>query len=124
MPMFIEPCHATVASRVPPGERWSHEIKFDGYRVQAHLTERESRLFTRRGFDWSSRFPTIAAALGGIDVSAAIFDGEVLVADETGRSNFHALQADLAKGRVDRLIYTVFDLLFIDGVDLRAAPRR
>jgi bifunctional non-homologous end joining protein LigD len=122
MPTFIEPCHATLAARVPTGAGWSHEIKFDGYRVQAHLTERHARLFTRRGFDWSLRFATIAAELANMDVTAAIFDGEVLVADDAGRSNFHGLQADLAKGRVDRLIYTVFDLLFIDGVDLRDAP--
>lgn len=122
MPTFIEPCHATTAARVPSGEGWSHEIKFDGYRVQAHLTKRQSRLFTRRGFDWSPRFPTIAAELANIDITAAILDGEILVADQTGRSNFHGLQADLAKGRVDRLVYAVFDLLFINGVDLRAAP--
>ena len=121
MPAFIEPCHAMTAARVPSGENWSHEIKLDGYRVQAHIAARKATLFTRRGFDWTSRFTAIAAELAVIGVRNAILDGEVIVADEAGRSNFHRLQMDLAKGRSDRLLYAVFDLLFVDGVDLRGA---
>ncbi len=118
MPGFIEPCHASNTVRVPTGADWSHEIKFDGYRVQAHLQEGRVTLFTRRGYDWTQRFPTIASALTELDVSAAILDGEVVVADEAGRSNFHRLQGDLAQGRVDRLIYAAFDLLYLNGADV------
>jgi bifunctional non-homologous end joining protein LigD len=110
MPGFIKPQLATLKSKAPKGEQWLHEIKFDGYRVQVHINR-----VTRNGLDWTKRFSTIAGAL---DVPGeAIIDGEVVVIHE-GRTNFSELQAELAAGRQDRLVYYAFDLPWRDG-DLR-----
>jgi bifunctional non-homologous end joining protein LigD len=115
MPRFIKPQLATLKTRAPKGEHWLHEIKFDGYRVQIHLNKGKQKVYTRNGLDWTKRFSLIAGAL---DIRGqAIIDGEVVVIHE-GRTNFSELQAELAAGRQDRLIYYAFDLLWRDG-DLR-----
>lgn len=121
MPGFIAPCLATLADEVPSRGQWCHEIKFDGYRVQAHLAHDRWKLFTRRGYDWTARFAGISQALRAIGSKSAILDGEVIVQAPTGRSDFRLLQADLASGRADRLAYCAFDLLYLDGYDLRDA---
>jgi len=119
MPGFIKPQLATLKAKVPAGDQWLHEIKFDGYRVQVHLNKGKKRVFTRNGLDWTKRFSVIAGAL---DVPGqAILDGEVVVIHE-GRTNFSELQAELAAGRQDRLVYYAFDLLWRDG-DLRKLPQ-
>src|SRR6202161_5000374 len=118
MPGFIKPQLATLKAKAPSGSRWIHEIKFDGYRVQVHLNKGKKRVFTRNGLDWTKRFSAIAGAL---DVPGqAILDGEVVVIHE-GRTNFSELQAELAAGRQDRLVYYAFDLLWRDR-DLRKLP--
>jgi bifunctional non-homologous end joining protein LigD len=115
MPAFIKPQLATLKSRAPVGPEWLHEIKFDGYRVQVHLNKGKRKVYTRNGLDWTKRFSVIGGAL---DIPGqAIIDGEVVVIHE-GRTNFSELQAELAAGRQDRLIYYAFDLLWRDG-DLR-----
>jgi bifunctional non-homologous end joining protein LigD len=119
MPGFIKPQLATLKAKAPVGPQWLHEIKFDGYRVQMHVNAGRKRAFTRNGHDWVKRFSTIAGAL---DLSGqAIIDGEVVVIHE-GRTNFSELQADLAAGKQDRLVYYAFDLLWRDG-DLRKLPQ-
>jgi bifunctional non-homologous end joining protein LigD len=119
MPGFIKPQLATLKSKAPKGEQWLHEIKYDGYRVQVHLNQGRKKVYTRNGLDWTKRFSTIAAAL---DIAGeAIIDGEVVVVHE-GRTNFSELQAQLAAGRQDRLVYYAFDLLWRDG-DLRKLPQ-
>jgi bifunctional non-homologous end joining protein LigD len=119
MPGFIKPQLATLKAKAPSGGQWLHEIKFDGYRVQVHLNRGNKRVFTRNGLDWTKRFSVIAGAL---DISGqAILDGEVVVIHE-GRTNFSELQAELAAGRQDRLVYYAFDLLWRDG-DLRKLPQ-
>ena len=115
MPGFIKPQLATLKAKAPSGDQWLHEIKFDGYRVQVHLEKGKKRVFTRNGLDWTKRFSVIAGAL---DIAGqAIIDGEVVVIHE-GRTNFSELQAELAGGKQDRLVYYAFDLLWRDG-DLR-----
>jgi bifunctional non-homologous end joining protein LigD len=115
MPGFIKPQLATLKAKAPSGDQWLHEIKFDGYRVQLHLDKGKKRVFTRNGLDWTKRFSVIAGAL---DIPGqAILDGEVVVIHE-GRTNFSELQAELAAGKQDRLVYYAFDLLWRDG-DLR-----
>jgi bifunctional non-homologous end joining protein LigD len=121
-PGFIEPCLATLSARVPQGERWIHEVKFDGYRAQAGIEAGKATLLTRRGYDWTQRFATIATAVEGLHAETAVLDGEVVVLDARGVSDYHRLQEDLARGRTDRLIYYAFDLLYLDGFDLRGAP--
>jgi bifunctional non-homologous end joining protein LigD len=121
-PGFIAPALATLRGTVPAGARFVHELKLDGYRVQAHLYEGRVALFTRSGFDWTKRFATIATDVACMPADTLVMDGEIISADETGRPNFSALQEDLKPGRHDRFVYYAFDLLHLDGLDRRAAP--
>jgi bifunctional non-homologous end joining protein LigD len=119
MPGFIGPQLATLKSKAPTGDHWLHEIKYDGYRVQVHLNKGAKKVYTRSGLDWTKRFSLIAGAL---DIPGqVIIDGEVIV-DHEGRTNFSELQAELAAGKQDRLVYYAFDLLWRDG-DLRKLPQ-
>jgi bifunctional non-homologous end joining protein LigD len=120
MPGFVPPQLAMLKSKAPVGEKWLHEIKYDGYRLQIHLNK-GVRIFTRNGHDWTSRFPIVAGAFD-IPVERAIFDGEVVVVHE-GRTNFSELQADLASGKQSRMAYYAFDLLYLEGFDLRKSPQ-
>ena len=122
MPGFIVPALAALRDVLPAGAGWLHEVKFDGYRLQAHLSDRRVTIYTRSGLDWTKRFPTVADAIGCLPASKLILDGEVISAEPSGRSDFSALQDDLKRGRRDRLAFYAFDLLYLDGFDLRAAP--
>jgi bifunctional non-homologous end joining protein LigD len=121
-PGFIEPMLATLGNKVPSGPGYVHEVKLDGYRVQAHLNDGRVTLFTRSGLDWTKRFPTIAADIARLPAGKLVIDGEVVSSDADGRPNFGALQDDLKQRRFDRMVYYVFDLLHLDGFDTRAAP--
>jgi bifunctional non-homologous end joining protein LigD len=119
MPVFIKPQLATLKSMAPKGKQWLHEIKFDGYRVQVHLSRGKKKVYTRNGLDWTKRFSLIA---GSLDIPGqVIIDDEVVVIHE-GRTNFSELQAELAAGHQDRRVYYAFDLLWRDG-DLRKLPQ-
>jgi bifunctional non-homologous end joining protein LigD len=120
MPGFIKPQLATFRSKPPAGDQWLHEIKYDGYRIQLHLNKGKAKAYTRHGLDWTKRFSVIAGAFDIPD--QGIIDGEVVVVHE-GRTNFSELQADLARGDQDRLLYYAFDLLWLDGKDLRKTPQ-
>ena len=122
LPDFVPPSLATLRATAPSGRGWAHEIKFDGYRVQARLDDGEVRLLTRKGLDWSEKFPNIAAAVAKLPAHAALIDGEVVVEDKKGVSNFSELQAALKAGERERFVYYVFDLLHLDGRDLTALP--
>src|SRR3954467_15919256 len=116
MPGFITPQLATLKMKAPSGAQWIHEVKHDGYRIQLHINGEDRKAFTRNGHNWSDRFAVIA---GAFDVPGqAIVDGEVVVIHEE-RTNFSELQADLGRGDQDRLVYFAFDLLWLDGKDLR-----
>ncbi len=121
-PGFIEPALATLRTTVPAGARFAHELKLDGYRVQAHLRDGRVTLYTRSGLDWTNRFAAIAADVARLPAEALVVDGEVISADESGRPNFSALQDDLKRGRYDRMVYYAFDLMHLDGYDTRVAP--
>lgn len=121
-PGFIEPELASLKSSAPSGAKWLHEIKYDGYRLQAHLRDGEVQLLTRSGLDWTAKFgKTIVGALTDLPVKEAIIDGEVIVEGAGGASDFSALQAALSEGSTDRMIFYAFDLLYVDGHDLRPA---
>jgi bifunctional non-homologous end joining protein LigD len=94
-PGFVEPALASSMAKVPAGDRWIHEVKFDGYRVQVHLANGVVKVFTRRGNDWTSRFKKIAGDAWHISAGSAIIDGEVIVPSETGVSDFSVLQRKL-----------------------------
>src|ERR1700680_975454 len=120
-PGFIEPALATSIDKVPSGERWVHEIKFDGYRVQGHLRDAAGKVFTRRGRDWTNRFRKIAADAWHINAGSAIIDGEVVVPAEDGTTDFSVLQNEL-KGQSKKIVMVAFDLLYLNGYDLRKLP--
>ena len=122
LPKDVVPALCTPAAMAPDGPAWVHEIKFDGYRIMARLDQGRVTLSTRKGNDWTSRMPTLAAALAAVPVRSALFDGELVVLDERGASSFQRLQDALARGparQAASLVYYVFDLLHLDGIDLR-----
>lgn len=121
-PEFIEPCLATAAASPPGGDDFVHEIKFDGYRLQPVLTDGAVVIRTRRGLDWTDRFPALAAAIAALPAKSAIFDGEAVVEDGAGIADFARLQEALKAGRPETVLLYLFDLLCLDGYDLRAAP--
>ena len=120
-PGFVEPALATTIEKVPNGDRWIHEIKFDGYRVQVHLANTEVKVYTRRGHDWTLRFKKIASDAWHIAASSAIIDGEIVVPAADGTTDFSVLQNEL-KGRSTRIVMVAFDLLYLNGYDLRKLP--
>ncbi|RTM07242.1 MAG: DNA ligase D, partial [Hyphomicrobiales bacterium] len=120
---FIEPQLATLEKEAPAGEYWLHEVKFDGYRIQAQIAGGDVRLLTRTGLDWTEKFDgPVTAALAGLKCRDAIIDGEIVVLADNGVSSFPLLQADLSARRADRFVYYAFDLMRLDGEDLRREP--
>ena len=122
LPDFVAPCLTMLADKAPEGNDWIHEIKFDGYRLQARLDGGKVKLFTRSGLDWTRKFPAIAAAVAELPAEAALIDGELVVNDDKGVSSFSLLQQELKAGRDACMAYYVFDLLHLDGDDLRPLP--
>lgn len=119
-PGFIEPCHPTLRAKAPSGERWQYEVKLDGYRAQLHWTG-SAKVFTRNGHDWSDKFSLICQAAAEIPAHNAILDGEIVVQGENGVPDFHAMRSAMSRGQ-GRLLFYAFDLLHLDGFDLRPAP--
>jgi bifunctional non-homologous end joining protein LigD len=108
-------------AKAPSGDRWIHEVKFDGYRVQIHIANDGVKVFTRRGHDWANRFKKIAADAWHINAKSAIIDGEVIAPASDGVSDFSVLQNEL-RGKSDKLVLHAFDLLNLNGYDMRKAP--
>ena len=122
LPAFVEPMLASLVTTPPTGERWLHEIKFDGYRLQVRIERGDVKLLTRSGLDWTAKFGEgLAASLRALPLKTAIIDGELVVEAASGASDFSALQADLSNARSDRFVFYAFDLLYLDGYDLTAA---
>ncbi len=123
LPRFVEPCLAILQDKPPAGDAWLHEVKFDGYRLQARISGGEVKLLTRTGLDWTERFgKRIAAALTALPCETALIDGEVVALGEGGISSFSALQAALSEGKAENLVFYAFDLLHLDGEDLQREP--
>lgn len=122
LPDFIPPALAEMAAAPPTGQNFVHEIKFDGYRLQARLDHGNVELRTRKGLDWTARFRSVAAAVAALPAKTALIDGEVVVEDDNGISSFSALQAVLKGERRGALVYYAFDLLHRDGRDLMGEP--
>ena len=115
---FIEPQLASPVDQPPEGEHWIHEIKHDGYRCQVLLERGYARVFTRNGYDWSDRYPSIAHAAAKLPCLSAIIDGEAIVQDQNGVSDFEALNSAM-RWRPDTIILYAFDLMHLSGRDLR-----
>ncbi len=122
MPLFIAPQLCTLVDKPPSAPGWAHEIKWDGYRITARINKGAARIFTRSGLDWTSRFPTLARELPLLVPKSGYVDGELCAFDARGISDFSALQAAIGDGRNGDLVYFVFDLMFLDGADLRPWP--
>jgi bifunctional non-homologous end joining protein LigD len=122
LPPFIAPQFATAREDVPAGADWIHEIKFDGYRILAYIDANGVRLLSRNTLEWSGRFRQVVDALADVRARDAVIDGEVCVLDERGRADFQTLQALVEDRKPARLSYLVFDLLWLDGEDLRRLP--
>ncbi|HEX3862726.1 MAG TPA: DNA ligase D [Stellaceae bacterium] len=122
MPDVVAPQLATAAERAPDGADWLHEIKYDGYRLLARIERGTVRLTTRKGLDWTAKFPALAEALAELPVDTALLDGEVVALAPDGSTNFGTLQDAIANRDTGALLYYAFDLLYRDGDDLTAAP--
>jgi bifunctional non-homologous end joining protein LigD len=121
LPRFVAPQLATLVASPPEGDDWVHEIKYDGYRAIAAVGGGRVRIFTRTGLDWTEKFAPIARALAKLRLKNALLDGEIVALDERGCSSFGLLRQALKTGEAP-LTYYVFDLLELDGRDLRKEP--
>jgi len=121
LPDEMEPQLATAVKSPPSGNAWVHEIKYDGYRMLCRIADGEARMVSRNAKDWTSDFPALARALARLPVETAWLDGEVVATDEKGRTSFQRLQNALDATRKQNLAYLAFDLLYLDGYDLREA---
>ena len=121
-PLRIEPQLATASTNPPKDQGWLHEIKFDGYRTMAHVSAGSTRLITRNGLDWTKRYGDLADAFKELPCRDAVIDGEIVVVDEKGISRFGALQDAIANRLGGKLIFYAFDLLHLDGWDIKGVP--
>jgi bifunctional non-homologous end joining protein LigD len=115
---FIKPQLASSVEQPPEGKHWIHEVKHDGYRCQVLLQQGQGRVFTRNGHDWTDRFPSIVRAAANLRCQSAILDGEAIVQNGDGASDFEALSSAMRRQPQSVMLYA-FDLLYLDGNDLR-----
>jgi bifunctional non-homologous end joining protein LigD len=120
MPRFVAPELARLMQAPPTGAGWVHEVKFDGCRMQMRVEKKAVTLRTRKGLDWTARFPEIAKA--GAALPDCLIDGEICALDKKRISDFGLLQQALSEHRTGGLVFFVFDVLFVRGVDLRKEP--
>src|SRR5947208_16442689 len=121
IPGFLQPCDPTLHERAPTGSEWVHEIKTDGYRAQVHIRHGKVTIYSRSGYDWTEQFAPVAKAAAKLKVRQAIIDGEATVLGSTGLPDFRALRRELGNPESSRLLYHAFDLLYLEGTDLRPA---
>ncbi|NHX03030.1 DNA ligase D [Pseudomonas koreensis] len=121
LPTQLKPELATLVDSAPEGQ-WSYEIKFDGYRIMARIDHDQVQLFTRNGHDWTHKLPQQAQALAALGLESAWLDGEMVVANEHGVPDFQALQNAFEAGRSASIMYYLFDMPYLNGVDLREVP--
>jgi len=128
LPDFIKPQLATLVDRLPAAGEWLAELKYDGYRILARIDGGVVQLWSRNHHDWTARMPLIAEALSALNVESAWLDGEVVAIDKAGQISFQSLQNAFPKndgrGRAPRLLYFLFDLLWLNGEDLRGLPQK
>ncbi len=121
IPESIKPELATLVDSAPDGD-WRYEIKFDGYRVMARIEGAKVQLFTRNGHDWTHKLPRQAQAIASLALESAWLDGEMVVANDQGVPDFQALQNAFEAGRSGNIVYYLFDMPYLNGMDLREVP--
>lgn len=119
MGQFIQPCIPTLVEKPPEGDAWFHEIKYDGYRTQIHLTGGQAVAFTRNGHDWSVKYAAVLASVRDLVRRDAILDGEIVAQDDAGRPDFKKLSTAIRWANAS-LVFYAFDLLGLDGKDVRS----
>lgn len=122
MPEFIEPQLASLATHPPDGKDWIHEIKFDGYRTACQIKNKKVKMLTRSGLDWTDKYKSLAQECKKFRAESAYLDGEIVWVDEKGKTQFQGLQNVLSHKTPDQLYYYVFDLLYLNGEDLKDLP--
>jgi DNA ligase D-like protein (predicted ligase) len=122
LPTWIAPQLSQLVETAPEGDQWAHEIKLDGYRTRARLDRGQVDLLTRTGLDWTEKYPITAKGLAAISVQDAYIDGELCAVNESGITSFGLLQAATDNRVTGSLIFFAFDLLYLDGENLMAAP--
>jgi bifunctional non-homologous end joining protein LigD len=121
-PAFVVPAPPTLVAESPGGGEWLHEVKHDGYRTISVVEDGRARIFTRRGHDYTARMSGIVEALAGLPYRSAVIDGEAVIRDEDGMSDFFALNAALARHDAPEAQLVAFDLPYLDGENLRDRP--
>ncbi len=128
MPARVDPCLATLVDKPPRGQDWAFEVKWDGYRLAVHIESGRVRILTRGGYDWTDRFPSIADDARRLALKTAILDGEAVVLDDKGRSDFGMLQRALGRlpsaVEAGAIVFYAFDVLYFDGRDVRRLQLR
>jgi bifunctional non-homologous end joining protein LigD len=122
LPAKISPVLATPVKEVPRGDNWIHEVKYDGYRILSRIENGGVRLFSRSGIDWTKKFPSIAKEVGRLKAKSAWLDGEICAFNGSVRSDFQSLQNAISDEATEELLYFTFDLMYLDGSDLRDLP--
>ena len=122
MPQSFSPQLATLSSKMPPGDNWIHELKFDGYRILAFVESGRVKLVSRNNKDWTHRFGSVVSGLKGLPLERAILDGEMVALDEQGKSSFQRLQNNMRQGIAADLVYYAFDAPYLENYDLTATP--
>jgi bifunctional non-homologous end joining protein LigD len=121
-PGFVEPCLPTVADSVPSGPQWVHEIKHDGFRFICRREGNRIRVFSRRGNEYTERVPRIVDTVARLPASSLTLDGEGVACDPNGVTNFELLRAALGRPAKREVFLYAFDLLELDGRDMRREP--
>lgn len=121
IPSFVPTMQPTLVDQPPKGDGWLHEVKYDGYRTQLAIADGRVRAYTRNGHDWTDKYTRIVQTAARIDCKSALIDGEVVVQNERGITDFEALRGAIKKEPF-RLVFFAFDLLHLNGIDMRKAP--
>ena len=122
LPQWIRPQLTQLVDKAPDGPGWLHEIKYDGYRMHARLDRGRVKLLTRTGLDWTHKYPAIAGAVAALDARQAYLDGELCGVGPDGITSFSIVQLASDSGNAAALVFFLFDLLHLDGEDLRPRP--
>jgi ATP-dependent DNA ligase len=122
LPQWIRPQLTQLVDAAPDGDQWLHEIKYDGYRMHARLDRGAVKLLTRTGLDWTHKYPAIAKAVAALDARQAYLDGELCGVGPDGTTPFNIVQLASDSGNAAALVFFLFDLLYLDGEDLRPRP--